>query len=83
MLHEEKLILYITEDRRRIPKGTSILICIREMNLNPEYFPNPLKFDPERFDETNLSSHTQYSYIPFSAGPRNCIGTFEWNEAIV
>uniref|UniRef100_A0A1B6LUI8 Cytochrome P450 n=1 Tax=Graphocephala atropunctata TaxID=36148 RepID=A0A1B6LUI8_9HEMI len=54
-----------------VPKETSILILIETMNHDPELFPDPFKFDPERFD-TKLSH--PYGFVPFSAGPRNCIG---------
>lgn len=40
---------------------------------NPKLFKNPEEFMPERFDETAEKSHT-FAYVPFSAGPRNCIG---------
>jgi len=47
------------------------------MNRNPKYFKEPEKFIPERFEIDNEmyneKSHP-FSYIPFSAGPRNCIG---------
>jgi cytochrome P450 len=40
----------------------------------PEYFPDPNKFWPERFDPVIGQTPPQYAYIPFAAGPRSCIG---------
>ena len=53
-----------------IPKGIMLYILIDEVQMNPEQFPQPMKFIPERFQ--SISSNQ--SYMPFSAGPRNCIG---------
>ncbi|CAG9854522.1 unnamed protein product [Phyllotreta striolata] len=55
-----------------IPANTSILVMIFCANRNPKFYPQPDKFDPSRFEESKVQS--QYSYLPFSAGPRNCIG---------
>jgi cytochrome P450 family 4 len=65
------LILLDTEGQV-IPKRTNVALYIYGLHRNPEYFPEPEKFDPDRFN--NLNGFLPFAYIPFSAGPRNCIG---------
>ncbi|RZC40119.1 p450 domain containing protein [Asbolus verrucosus] len=55
-----------------IPKGVRILIFAHGIHMNPEYYPDPEKFDPSRFE--NPEGRPPYAFIPFSAGARNCIG---------
>ncbi|KAK5648491.1 hypothetical protein RI129_003383 [Pyrocoelia pectoralis] len=57
-----------------IPKGCIIDLHIYDLHQNPKIYPNPEKFDPERFSHENVLNRHPYAYLPFSAGPRNCIG---------
>ncbi|KAL6437257.1 hypothetical protein ACFW04_005052 [Cataglyphis niger] len=58
-----------------LEKGTPIYISMLGMHFDPEYFPDPHKFDPERFNEENKRNRPSCVYFPFGEGPRACIGT--------
>lgn len=54
--------------------GTSIFINVFALHRNEKHYKNPEKFDPDRFLKDNKINQHPYAFIPFSAGPRNCIG---------
>ncbi|XP_038211824.1 cytochrome P450 9e2-like isoform X1 [Zerene cesonia] len=56
-------------------KGEIVLIPMWCIHRDPEFFPNPEKFDPERFSEKNKDKINPMTYMPFGVGPRNCIGS--------
>ncbi|XP_059610494.1 cytochrome P450 6a2-like [Phlebotomus argentipes] len=57
-----------------IPGNTLIFIPIYTVHHDSNIYPEPDKFDPERFSEENVRSRHPYTYLPFGEGPRNCIG---------
>ncbi|XP_058117996.1 cytochrome P450 4d1-like [Anopheles ziemanni] len=69
-------LLQNTEINGKIfPANCNVIVLPFFLGRNPDFFPNPEKFDPERFNvERSAEKTNPYQYIPFSAGPRNCIG---------
>ncbi|XP_019565200.3 cytochrome P450 9e2-like [Aedes albopictus] len=58
-----------------INKGTAVWIPTQGLHMDPQYYPNPEKFDPERFNDENKANVNPMTYLPFGIGPRNCIGS--------
>ncbi|XP_034986805.1 cytochrome P450 3A12 isoform X2 [Zootoca vivipara] len=57
-----------------ILKDTLVMIPPYTLHRDPEYWPEPDEFRPERFSKENKDKIDPYTYLPFGAGPRNCIG---------
>ncbi|XP_065280051.1 uncharacterized protein [Dermacentor albipictus] len=58
----------------KVTKSDIVAVPVYAMQHDPQYFPEPFTFDPERFNDENVGSIQPYTYLPFGAGPRNCIG---------
>ncbi|OXA47234.1 Cytochrome P450 4c3 [Folsomia candida] len=64
----------IDDNGQIVPKGSQVFIIIREILRDPLHFPHPEVFNPDRFLPDECTARHPYAYIPFSAGPRNCLG---------
>lgn len=58
----------------RIPPNQYIVMPVYVLHRHPDYWSDPEKFDPDRFAPQREASRHSYCYLPFSAGPRTCIG---------
>ncbi|XP_054262255.1 probable cytochrome P450 6a14 [Macrosteles quadrilineatus] len=54
--------------------NVKVVIPSYAIHHDPDIYPEPFKFDPERFSEVNIRSRHNYSFLPFGEGPRVCIG---------
>lgn len=68
----------ISEDiivqKQKLLAGSNILMFPYATHRLPHIYPDPERFDPDRFSPEMVDARHPYAYIPFSAGPRNCIG---------
>ncbi|CAG5135695.1 unnamed protein product, partial [Candidula unifasciata] len=64
----------VTYGNITIPKGTYVLICLGEIMKDPTHWPDPEKFDPDRFSPENKAGRDPLAFVPFGYGPRICLG---------
>lgn len=57
-----------------VPKGSMVIVSPYATHRMEELFPDPLRFDPDRFLPENSEGRSQFAYIPFGAGHRFCVG---------
>jgi cytochrome P450 len=67
-----------------LPARTTVLISQFITHRDARYFPDPLRFDPERFSAETKAQRMKFTYFPFGAGARQCIGeSFAWMEGVL
>jgi cytochrome P450 len=67
----------------RIPPGAHFFFSQYIMGRDPQYFPDPLRFDPDRFTPEAKAARPKFTYFPFGGGNRQCIGeSFAWMEGV-
>jgi cytochrome P450 len=67
-----------------LPARTTVLMSQYVLHRDARYFPDPLRFDPERFTPEAKAKRPKLAYFPFGAGPRQCIGeSFAWMEGVL
>jgi cytochrome P450 len=58
----------------QLPAGTNVFMSQWIVQRDPQYYPNPELFDPDRWREANQRSLPKFAYLPFGGGPRVCVG---------
>ena len=61
-------------DGYKFEKGERVMIPVWSLHYDTKYFPNPERFDPQRFSAENKVAIKPNTYMPFGDGPRACIG---------
>lgn len=59
----------------KVDKGTQVLVSSYIFHKDPSFFPDPERFDPERFTRENIKSRPSMAFLGFGGGPRICIGS--------
>jgi cytochrome P450 len=68
----------------RLPRGTYFFFSQYVLQRSAKYYPDPLRFDPERFTAEKKAERPRFAYFPFGGGGRQCIGeSFAWMEGVL
>uniref|UniRef100_A0A915CB69 Cytochrome P450 n=1 Tax=Parascaris univalens TaxID=6257 RepID=A0A915CB69_PARUN len=72
--NDRKCKTNVTVGGIKIEKGTFVYLPTYAIHYDERYYPNPEKFDPERFSRSEKAKRDPVTFAPFGIGPRNCIG---------
>lgn len=77
-LATKRYVIPKTEDSPEVvlEKNDMVWIPTIALHRDPKFFPDPEKFNPERFSDENKNKIVRFTFVPFGSGPRNCIGKF-------
>ncbi|XP_058820808.1 cytochrome P450 6A1-like [Topomyia yanbarensis] len=64
----------VPDTKITLEQGSTLVIPVYGLHHDPEYYPNPERYDPDRFTPTQVAMRNPYCFIPFGEGPRICIG---------
>ena len=68
----------------RLPAGSLVLLSQYVTHRDPRFYPDPERFEPERWTPEAKAARPQFAYFPFGGGPRRCIGEgFAWAEGVL
>jgi cytochrome P450 len=68
----------------RIPTGARVIMSQYVVHHDPRFYPEPERFDPDRWTPEAQATRPKFAYFPFGGGPRLCIGeAFAWTESIL
>lgn len=59
---------------KKVPAGSTVVIATYKLHRRPDVYPNPEVFNPDNFLPENSANRHYYAFVPFSAGPRSCVG---------
>ena len=64
----------MADEEQYIPKNMDVVLVFAAIHRDPKIWADPNKFDPERFSPEAIQNKDSFTFLPFSAGCRNCLG---------
>lgn len=67
-------IFFLVSGDYEVPSGATVIIATYKLHRLSHIYPNPDTFDPDNFLPERQANRHYYAFVPFSAGPRSCVG---------